>query len=162
MAHSEDEDPPTLQLANLTFHDEAFNPDMHSPNEMMIDGEEHIVDPVTALDEKDSLAIITPENLEIEGDQLQDLPVATDCTWRPLCVMGMLLGCIGTGRLADTVPSQCDEGNRPPTAGRGAPDSRRSGIHMDGGGMAKSSQEGAWAFVRGRRLPLVSGTPRGI
>jgi hypothetical protein len=79
MAPHED-DPPAAQLANLTVSDEAFNPDMHSPNDMMIDGEEHIVEPTANGEERDNLAIINPDHLETEAEHLQDLPVATDCT----------------------------------------------------------------------------------
>lgn len=56
----------------------AFNPDVHSPNDMMIDSEEHIVEPTANGVEKDDLAIIDPNNLDNEQEQLQDLPVATD------------------------------------------------------------------------------------
>ncbi|KAJ9139474.1 Ubiquitin carboxyl-terminal hydrolase [Pleurostoma richardsiae] len=56
----------------------AFNPDMHSPNDMMIDGEEHIVEPTANGEERDNLAIINPDHLETEAEHLQDLPVATD------------------------------------------------------------------------------------
>ena len=73
-----DGDSPAGQLANLTVSDEAFNPDVHSPNDMMIDSEEHIVEPTANGLEKDNLAIIDPNNLDNEQEQLQDLPVATD------------------------------------------------------------------------------------
>ena len=74
-------DPPVAGLANMTVSVEAFNPDVHSPNDMMIDSEEHIVEPTANGVEKDDLAIIDPNNLDNEQEQLQDLPVATDREW---------------------------------------------------------------------------------
>lgn len=53
---------------------------MPSPNDMMVDTEEHIVEPTANDAEKDSLTIINPDNLETETEQLQDLPRADDCT----------------------------------------------------------------------------------
>lgn len=67
-------------VTNLTSPEEAFNPDMPSPNDMMVDTEEHIVEPTANDAEKDSLTIINPDNLETETEQLQDLPRADDCT----------------------------------------------------------------------------------
>ena len=50
--------------------------DAPSPNsEMVIDSEYVENDP-----EKDPVAIINPDNLESEADQLHDLPLATDRT----------------------------------------------------------------------------------
>lgn len=49
---------------------------------MMIDTEEHIVEPTANDAEKDSLTIINPDNLETETEQLQDLPRADDRTCR--------------------------------------------------------------------------------
>lgn len=66
--------------ADLGISDEAFNPDMHSPNDMLVDTEEHIVDPAANGVEKDNLTIINPDNLETEAEQLQDLTRADDCT----------------------------------------------------------------------------------
>jgi ubiquitin carboxyl-terminal hydrolase 7 len=63
----------------LAISDEAFNPDMHSPNDMLVDTEEHIVDPAANGVEKDNLTIINPDNLETEAEQLQDLTRADDC-----------------------------------------------------------------------------------
>lgn len=56
-------------LADLDLRDEAFNPDMHSPNDMLVDTEEHIVEPTANGDEKDNLTIINPDNLETEAEQ---------------------------------------------------------------------------------------------
>jgi hypothetical protein len=66
--------------ADLIISDEAFNPDMNSPNDMLVDTEEHIVDPAANGVEKDNLTIINPDNLETEAEQVQDLPRADDCT----------------------------------------------------------------------------------
>lgn len=66
--------------ADMAISDEAFNPDMHSPNDMLVDTEEHIVDPAANGVEKDNLTIINPDNLETEAEQLQDLTRADDCT----------------------------------------------------------------------------------
>lgn len=66
--------------ADLDISHEAFNPDMHSPNDMLVDTEEHIVDPAANGVEKDNLTIINPDNLETEAEQLQDLTRADDCT----------------------------------------------------------------------------------
>jgi ubiquitin carboxyl-terminal hydrolase 7 len=49
----------------------AFN--IPSPNEMLVDADEYDGDA-----EKDSVAIITPDNLDRESEQLQDLPLADD------------------------------------------------------------------------------------
>jgi ubiquitin carboxyl-terminal hydrolase 7 len=49
----------------------AYN--IPSPNEMMVDAEEYDGDA-----EKESIAIISPDNLERESEQLQDLPLADD------------------------------------------------------------------------------------
>jgi ubiquitin carboxyl-terminal hydrolase 7 len=47
-----------------------------SPNEMAVDTGDYVG--VESSPEKDSVAIINPDNLEQEADQLQDLPLATD------------------------------------------------------------------------------------
>lgn len=69
----------TRVRADISPHDEAFNPDMNSPNDMMIDTEEHIVEPTENGAEKDNLTIINPDNLDTEAEQPQDLPRADDC-----------------------------------------------------------------------------------
>lgn len=68
-------------FANLSVHDEAFNPEMQSPNDMMVDTEEHIVEPTANGAENDNLTIINPDNLETEAEQLPDLTRADDCTF---------------------------------------------------------------------------------
>ncbi|KAL2760507.1 hypothetical protein ACRALDRAFT_1059705 [Sodiomyces alcalophilus JCM 7366] len=50
--------------------------DVQSPNEMVVDTDEYVG--VTNGSEKESIAIINPDNLDSESDQLQDLPLATD------------------------------------------------------------------------------------
>lgn len=69
-------------MANLASSVEAFNPDIHSPNDMLVDTEEHIVEPSANGDEKDNLTIINPDNLETEEAEQppQDLPRADDRT----------------------------------------------------------------------------------
>lgn len=52
---------------------------MHSPNDMLVDTEEHIIDPTANGVEKDNLTIINPDNLETEAEQVQDLARADDC-----------------------------------------------------------------------------------
>lgn len=54
---------------------------MHSPNDMLVDTEEHIVEPTANGDEKDNLTIINPDNLDPEAEQLQDLTRADDRTF---------------------------------------------------------------------------------
>lgn len=54
---------------------------MHPPNDMMVDTEEHIVEPTENGVEKDNLTIINPDNLETEAEQLQDLTRADDGTF---------------------------------------------------------------------------------
>lgn len=75
------------RVTDLLSPEEAFNPDMPSPNDMMVDTEEHIVEPTANDAEKDSLTIINPDNLETETEteQLQDLPRADDCTLHIYC-----------------------------------------------------------------------------
>lgn len=64
---------------------QSYNVD--SPNEMVVDTDDYVG--VANAPEKDSVAIINPDGLE-QGDsdqQLQDLPLASDCTFvihRPL------------------------------------------------------------------------------
>lgn len=60
---------------------------MNSPNDMMVDTEEHIVEPTENGAEKDNLTIINPDNLETEAEQPQDLPRADDCKRRHWRVM---------------------------------------------------------------------------
>lgn len=67
--------------ANLYPPHEAFNPDMPSHNDLMVDSEEHIVEPTQNDAEKDSLTIINPDSLETEEEKLPDLPRADDCMW---------------------------------------------------------------------------------
>lgn len=69
----------TDDIANLGIYDEAYNPDMPSPNDMLVDTEEHIVEPTENGLEKDNLTIINPDSLETETEQPQDLPRADDC-----------------------------------------------------------------------------------
>ena len=60
--------------ANHLRRTQAFN--SPSPNEMVMDTGDYVGvgnDP-----EKDPVAIINPDNLDQEADQLQDLPLATD------------------------------------------------------------------------------------
>lgn len=52
---------------------------MPSPNDMMVDTEEHIVEPTENGLEKDNLTIINPDSLETEAEPPQDLPRADDC-----------------------------------------------------------------------------------
>lgn len=52
-----------------------------SPNEMVMDTGDYVG--VNNDPEKDPVAIINPDNLEQEGDQLQDLPLANDCASTP-------------------------------------------------------------------------------
>lgn len=49
---------------------------------MVVDTDEYVS--VTNESEKESIAIINPDNLDSESDQLQDLPLATDrmCLFR--------------------------------------------------------------------------------
>jgi ubiquitin carboxyl-terminal hydrolase 7 len=46
---------------------------------MEVDTAEYVGDP--NIDEKDPVAIINPDNLDQEADQLQDLPLANDCAF---------------------------------------------------------------------------------
>lgn len=56
--------------------DQAYN-NAPSPNEMVVDTGDYL--DVDNDPERDPVAIISPENLDQEADQLQDLPVADDC-----------------------------------------------------------------------------------
>jgi ubiquitin carboxyl-terminal hydrolase 7 len=70
--------PPTSEFANLTVHEESYNPEALSPNAMMVDQpEEHVIDATAS--ERDDLAIINPDNLE-NGHDNAALTVASDCT----------------------------------------------------------------------------------
>ncbi|KAI8304182.1 ubiquitin carboxyl-terminal hydrolase [Colletotrichum asianum] len=53
----------------------SYNNDIHSPNEMVVDTDEYVGGPDS---EKEPIAIINPDNLDNEVEQLQDLPLATD------------------------------------------------------------------------------------
>ncbi len=77
--------PPLLRrVANVSFPLQSYN--VPSPNEMEVDTTEYVGDP--NIMEKEPVAIINPDNLDQETDQLQDLPLANDCTFsvasRPL------------------------------------------------------------------------------
>ncbi|KAH6696852.1 ubiquitin carboxyl-terminal hydrolase [Plectosphaerella plurivora] len=54
----------------------SYNHDVHSPNEMVVDTDDYVGAP--ELTEKEPVAIINPDNLDNDVDQLQDLPLATD------------------------------------------------------------------------------------
>ncbi len=56
--------------ANVDNHSQAYN--VPSPNEMVVDSADFGAD-------KEPVAIISPDNVEQEADQLQDLPLANDC-----------------------------------------------------------------------------------
>lgn len=70
-------------VADLYPPYEAFNPDMPEHNDLMVDPEEHIVEPTQNDAEKDSLTIINPDSLETEEEKLPDLPRADDCMLAP-------------------------------------------------------------------------------
>ncbi|KAF4120217.1 ubiquitin carboxyl-terminal hydrolase 7 [Geosmithia morbida] len=65
---------PVRLKANLLRRNQAY--DIPSPNEMLMDTGDYVG--VDNDPEKDPVAIINPDNLEQEGDQLQDIPLATD------------------------------------------------------------------------------------
>lgn len=66
--------PLRLLKADNSYDTQAYN--VPSPNEMVVDTGDYVShDP-----EKEPVAIISPDNLEPEADQLQDLPLANDRT----------------------------------------------------------------------------------
>lgn len=67
-------DLPFYGKANIPIHRQTYN--VPSPNEMVVDTGDYVG--VDSGLEKDPVAIINPDNLDHEGDQLQDLPLATD------------------------------------------------------------------------------------
>lgn len=61
--------------ANLSLRPrQSYN--VPSPNEMVVDTDDYVG--VANDPEKDPVAIINPDQLEQDADQLQDLPLATD------------------------------------------------------------------------------------
>jgi hypothetical protein len=60
--------------ANQERRKQAYN--VPSPNEMVVDTGDYVS--VEHDPEKDQVAIINPDNLEQEAEQLQDLPLAND------------------------------------------------------------------------------------
>jgi hypothetical protein len=71
--------------ADHARHDpQAYN--VPSPNEMVVDTGDYVG--VDHDPEKEPVAIISPDSLEQQADQLQDLPLANDRTFRtqtPTC-----------------------------------------------------------------------------
>jgi ubiquitin carboxyl-terminal hydrolase 7 len=69
-------DAPSLRnrKANKERRKQAYN--VPSPNEMVVDTGDYVS--VEHDPEKDQVAIINPDNLEQEAEQLQDLPLAND------------------------------------------------------------------------------------
>jgi hypothetical protein len=67
----------TYRFADLSCSDQSFDTDVHSPNEMLVDPEEYVVEP--ALGEKDDIAIINPDRLNSSQNDPEH-PLATDCT----------------------------------------------------------------------------------
>lgn len=65
---------PLRGKANSARNRQAYN--APSPNEMVVDAGDYI--DVDNDSEKDPVAIISPDHLEQEADQLQDLPLAND------------------------------------------------------------------------------------
>jgi hypothetical protein len=63
-------------LANVSISSQSYNPDVHSPSDMVVDTDDYVGVPNQP--EKERVTIINPENLENEGDTLQDLPMAND------------------------------------------------------------------------------------
>ena len=64
------------QITNIPIRVQSYN--APSPNEMVVDTDDYVDD--TTMQEKDEVAIINPDTLDAEADQLQDLPLANDCT----------------------------------------------------------------------------------
>lgn len=71
-----DPSPKPVTLTRLARPSQSYNPDIQSPSEMVVDTDEF--SGVANAPEQDHVAIINPENLDSEVDQLQDLPKATD------------------------------------------------------------------------------------
>lgn len=67
------------RLADLSCSNQSFDTDVHSPNEMLVDPEEYIVEPVTG--EKDETAIINSDRRNGNHNDPEH-PLATD---RMLC-----------------------------------------------------------------------------
>lgn len=59
----------------------SYDSEIHSPNEMVVDTQDDYV-VQSAENEKDQLAIINPDNLENDAEQVENVPLATDCTCR--------------------------------------------------------------------------------
>jgi hypothetical protein len=69
-------------IAHFYKVDQSLEPEIHSPNEMLVDPDEFVIGPPEG--EKDNLAVINPEDLNNnDADQLPGLPLASDCRfWR--------------------------------------------------------------------------------
>lgn len=67
------------QVANMNLNGQSFdNHQINSPNDMVVDTDDYPAEP-----EKDDVAIITPDNLDVETEQLESLPLANDRAYRP-------------------------------------------------------------------------------
>lgn len=80
---------PLLRVTNITISTQSYN--IPSPNEMEVDAPEYV--DVSSIADRDSVAIINPDNADQDADALQDLPLATDCTYRSEPVLSCCHAC---------------------------------------------------------------------
>ncbi len=67
-----------LYMADLIISDQSLDSEIQSPNDMLVDPDEYVVEPPE--NEKDDLAVINPDDLSNDNyDQLPSLPMADDC-----------------------------------------------------------------------------------
>lgn len=65
---------PLSGFFSLTFNRQSYDPELESPNDMIIDPEEFVVEPEV---ERDDVAIINPDQ---DADS-SGVPRADDCRW---------------------------------------------------------------------------------
>ncbi|KAJ6785782.1 hypothetical protein PWT90_03040 [Aphanocladium album] len=65
---------PGLRVTNITISTQSYN--IPSPNEMEVDAPEYV--DVSSLADRDSVAIINPDNADQDAEPVQDLPLAND------------------------------------------------------------------------------------
>lgn len=66
---------------------QSYDPEIHSPNEMVVDSSDDYV--VPGENDKEPVAIINPESLDADGDQPENVTLATDCMLLPSIALGI-------------------------------------------------------------------------
>jgi hypothetical protein len=69
-------------MLTLDFLPKSYDSDIHSPNDMVIDSQDdHVVQPAEAENEKEAVIDITPDSLDTDVVEKENVILATDCTY---------------------------------------------------------------------------------